>query len=364
MQEISKLIVKYNGKIVGYLAQIEKDIVFQYDENWVKNGFSISPFSLPLTNKIYKNNNNIFEGLFGVVNDSLPDGWGELLVRRMLAKKGINFDKLTPLQRLSIIEKNGLGALEFEPNQNFKASFNNLDLDALSLKTNEVLNNNSNDCDLDDLYFLGGSSGGSRPKAHIKIDDEEWIVKFPSKIDPKDIGQKEFKANSLAKKCGINVNEFKLFDSKNCSGYFGAKRFDRTKSGKVHVISLAGLLETSFWYYNLDYGHLFKVIKAISIKKEDDMYEAYKRMCFNVFYHNTDDHSKNFSFLYDENLGGYVLSPFYDITFTPYQEEHSMTINHKGNPTEEDLLQVAKDFNLSLDKCKKIIEKIKEVLRI
>ena len=364
MQEISKLIVKYNGKIVGYLAQIEKDIVFQYDENWVKNGFSISPFSLPLTNKIYKNNNNIFEGLFGVFNDSLPDGWGELLVRRMLAKKGINFDKLTPLQRLSIIEKNGLGALEFEPNQNFKVSFNNLDLDALSLKTNEVLNNNSNDCDLDDLYFLGGSSGGSRPKAHIKIDDEEWIVKFPSKINPKNIGQKEFEANSLAKKCGINVNEFKLFDSKNCSGYFGAKRFDRTKSGKVHVISLAGLLETSFWYYNLDYGHLFKVIKAISIKKEDDMYEAYKRMCFNVFYHNTDDHCKNFSFLYDENLGGYFLSPFYDITFTPYQEEHSMTINHKGNPTEEDLLQVAKDFNLSLDKCKKIIEKIKEVLII
>lgn len=363
MNELNKLTVKFNGETVGYLAEIEDKIAFQYDDEWIKNGFSISPFSLPLSDEIYKDGKYIFDGLYGVFWDSLPDGWGELLVRRMLAKNGVNFDKLSPLQRLSIIEKNGLGALEYEPSESLKGISSDLDLDALSIEANKVLNDNFNSADLDSIYYLGGSSGGARPKAHIKYNNEEWIVKFPCRIDPVNIGQKEFKANSLARQCGINVNEFELFDSKICSGYFGTKRFDRTKNGKVHMISLSAILETSHRYFNLDYGHLFSVIKEISARKED-MYETFRRMCFNVFYHNTDDHSKNFSFLYDEKLKGYVLSPAYDLTSTPDKIEHSMTINHNGNPTEKDLLTLAKDFNLSLEKCKEIILKIKSVLKI
>lgn len=362
MEELKKLTVKYNGKIVGYLAEIDDKIAFQYDDEWIKNGFPISPFSLPLSNKIYTGGKEIFSGLYGVFWDSLPDGWGELLVRRMLAKKGINFDKLSPLQRLSIIEKNGLGALEYEPNESFKVMTPDLNLDALSVEANKILNDENPD-DLDSIYVLGGSSGGARPKAHIKYDNEEWIVKFPCRIDPVDIGQKEFEANTLAKKCGINVNEFKLFNSKICSGYFGVKRFDRTKNIKVHMISLSALLETSHRYFNLDYGHLFSVIENISVRKNEDMLEAFRRMCFNVFYRNTDDHGKNFSFLYDEKLKGYVLSPAYDLTKTPDKIEHSMTVNHNGNPTEKDLLSVAKGFNLPTEKCKEIIIKIKAVLK-
>lgn len=363
MKEYKKLTVKYNRKTVGYLAEIYNKIAFQYDDEWIKNGFSISPFSLPLSDEIHKDGKYIFDGLYGVFWDSLPDGWGELLVRRMLAKNGVNFDKLSPLQRLSILEKNGLGALEYEPSESLKTATSDFDLDSLSIEANKVLNDDYNSADLDSIYYLGGSSGGARPKAHIKYNNEEWIVKFPCRIDPLDIGQKEFEANSLAMQCGINVNEFKLFDSKICSGYFGAKRFDRTKNGKIHMISLSALLETSHRYFNLDYGHLFSVIKEISVRKED-MYEAFRRMCFNVFYHNNDDHSKNFSFLYDEKLKGYVLSPAYDLTATPDKIEHSMTVNQNGNPTEKDLLTLAKDYNLSLEKCKEIISKIKSVLKI
>ena len=360
MKELKKLIVNYNGRTVGYLAKIKDKIAFQYDDEWIKSGFSISPLSLPLSDAIYKDGKYIFDGLYGVFWDSLPDGWGELLVRRMLAKNGINFDALSPLQRLSIIEKNGLGALEYEPSESLKSVSYDLNLDKLSIEANKVLNDDYNSADLDSIYCLGGSSGGARPKAHIKYNNEEWIIKFPCRIDPADIGQKEYKANLLARQCGINVNEFKLFNSKICSGYFGAKRFDRTKNGKVHMLSLSAILETSHRYFNLDYGHLFSVIKEISVRK-DDMFEAFRRMCFNVFYHNTDDHSKNFSFLYDEKLKGYVLSPAYDLTPTPDKIEHSMTVNHNGNPTEADLLMLAKNFNLSIKKCKEIISKIKFV---
>lgn len=101
------------------------------------------------------------------------------------------------------------------------------------------------------FYLLGGGAVGARPKAHIKLNGEEWIVKFACRIDPKNVGEKEFIANQTAEKCGINVNEYKLFPSKLCTGYFGVKRFDRKGERRVHTISLAALLETTHKYQTL-----------------------------------------------------------------------------------------------------------------
>lgn len=363
IEEVKKLIVKYNNRIVGYLAELKNgNIAFQYDDEWINNGFSISPFSLPVSKEVYISNRpDKFNGLFGVFWDSLPDGWGELLVRRMLSKHGINFDRLSPLQKLSIINKNGLGALEYEPNRNLQVINEDYNLDKIAKEAEKILNDDTENVDLDSIFNLGASSGGARPKAHITYETQEWIVKFPCKIDPKDIGEREFKANNLAKKCGINVNEFKLFDSNICSGFFGAKRFDRSNDKKIHMISLAAMLETSHRVPNLDYGHLFQVIQNVCVDKED-MYEAFKRMCFNVLYKNRDDHGKNLSFLYDENAGGYKLSPAYDLTSLSNKPEHEMMVNGNGKPTENDLLEIAKTFTLSLKRCKDIIAKIKAVL--
>lgn len=363
LTEIKKLNVKYNGKVVGYLAELKNgSIAFQYDSEWIKNGFSISPFSLPLTDKIFFNDKPTFNGLFGVFWDSLPDGWGELLVRRMLNKHGINFDRLSPLQKLSIINKNGLGALEYEPNSSLETKNDNYNLDEIAKEAEKVLNDETEGIDLDTIYNLGGSSGGARPKAHIIHENTEWIVKFPCAIDPKDIGEREYTANKLAKDCQINVNEFKLFNSQICSGFFGTKRFDRMDNKKIHMISLSALLETTHRLPNLDYGHLFQVITKISVDRENDLYEAFKRMCFNVFYKNRDDHGKNFSFLYDEKLNGYKLSPAYDLTPLPNKPEHEMTVNGNGIPTEKDLFEIAKEFKVSKKKCEEIISSIKNIL--
>ena len=215
MDNIKKLIVKYNDKLVGYLQELDnKKVAFQYDEEWIKNGFSISPFSLPLNNKVSVSKSEYFNGLFGVFNDSLPDGWGELLVRRMLTKKGLNFDKLSPLTRLTLISGNGLGGLSYEPSAILYNENENFDLDTLAKEVQAILDDTTEPIDFDKIVGLGGSSGGARPKAHIKIDNENWIIKFASTIDPKNIGELEFKANELAQKSGINVNDFKLFPSK------------------------------------------------------------------------------------------------------------------------------------------------------
>lgn len=220
IEDVKKLTVKYNGKTVGYLAQLDDGIAFQYDEKWLKNGFNISPFSLPLEDRVFINRKDIFGGLYGVFADCLPDGWGELLVVRMLAKRGINYSRLSPLTKLTLISGQGLGGLTFEPNQSELDYAQTVELDRICREVNDILNDDADNATLDEIYSLGGSSGGARPKAHIKIDSEEWIVKFPCRLDPPDIGEEEYSANLAAGRCGLNVNECRLVSVGKLFGIF------------------------------------------------------------------------------------------------------------------------------------------------
>jgi len=357
---VKRLTVKYNHRVVGYLEELPNNkIGFQYDKEWINDGFSISPFYLPLTDQVFISKSEYFEGLFGVFYDTLPDGWGTLLFRRMLQKKGINYDKVSILSKLSLLSSNGLGGLTYEPSQSDHDNHNHYDFDRLSKQVSEIYEKHKDTENFDFIYKLGGASGGARPKAHVKINNEDWIVKFPSSIDPKDIGFLEYQANQFALKSGIKTNEFKLFPSHEHKGYFAAKRFDRIDHKRVHMVSLSSILETTHQIPNLDYSHLFQVIQRICIDQED-MYEAYRRLVFNVLFENKDDHGKNFAFIYDEKLKGYRLSPFYDITNTPMKMEHEMTVLGEGNPSEEHLLEIAKKFNLSQKNCEKIIDIIKQ----
>jgi serine/threonine-protein kinase HipA len=237
------------------------------------------------------------------------------------------------------------------------------DLDELSKEANDLLNQEYHH-NFDSLFRLAGASGGARPKAHVIINNEAWIIKFPSSFDPIDIGKIEYNSNVLAEKLGMNVNQSKMFPSKQCSGYFGAKRFDRIKNHKVHVISLSSLLETTHQIPNLDYTHLFQVITHISCQVKTDLLEAYKRMVFNVLYQNKDDHGKNHSFMYCEDKKGYMLSPFYDITKTPNKNEHEMTVLGVGNPTEKELIQIGRDFNIPFNRCEEIIRNTKKAINL
>jgi serine/threonine-protein kinase HipA len=360
--DVKRLKVKYNQRTVGFLKELSNgDIAFQYDKDWLVDGFSISPFSLPLSNQVYVSKSPNFNGLYGVFYDSLPDGWGVLVTRRYLRNKGLDYDRLSPLVKLSLANLNGLGGLSYEPTQAEKKAPNDLDLDMLAKEIKKMLNHSHGFDALDDIYQLGGASGGARPKAHIIMNHEKWIIKFPSSLDPPNMGEMEYQSNILAKKSGIQTNDFHLFESKLCSGYFGSIRFDRKGQKKVHMISLSSLLETSHQIPNLDYSHYFQVVQKICINQEE-IYEAFRRMCFNVLYQNKDDHGKNFGFLYDEEIGGYRLSPCYDITQTKRKAEHEMTVLGEGKPKESDLLKIANQFNLSTKRCKDIIGQIKDVL--
>ena len=361
MDIYSYLKVFYNDILVGTLAKTpERVVAFEYDSDWLSNGFSISPFSLPLIKKVFIPKYEPFGGLFGVFNDSLPDGWGRLLVDRLFLKNKINPAEIDNLNRLAVVQESGMGALTYKPEHRFEAENSIADYDILAQECSKILESQNSD-NLDELFQLGGSSGGARPKILISIDNEDWIIKFPSSSDSKNIGEKEYQYSLCAKDCGINMTETRLFPSKICSGYFGIKRFDRKNGKKVHMVSASGLLETSHRLPNLDYNTLMKLTLELT-RNYQDIEQLFKLMCFNVFAHNRDDHSKNFSFLYDDTKKEWHLSPAYDLTYSySFNGEHATTINGEGkNPTLDDILAVAKNIGLKEKFAKDIASDIQE----
>ena len=357
MKQNDVLSVLYHGQIVGRLALTsERLCAFEYDPVWLSNGFSISPFKLPLRTGVFIASRDPFDGNFGVFDDSLPDGWGRLLVDRMLLKKHVNPATVSLLDRLSIVGKSGMGALEYVPENILSHEQVRSDLSELEQECEKLLNENY-DGNLDQLIAAGGSSGGARPKVLIKINNEDWIIKFRSSYDKANIGEIEYNYSLVAKNLGIEMPETRLFENK----YFGVKRFDRLADGSnVHMISAGGLLDASHRFPSLDYSDLLQATQLLT-RDLREVEKMFKLMCFNVFMHNRDDHAKNFSFLYSDNR--WIVSPAYDLVYSDgLYGEHATTIAGEGKaPQEKHLLAVAELVGLDRKKCQNIIDECREI---
>ena len=347
-----------DGRMVGTLAEtIDKRIAFAYSEEWLENGFAISPFSLPVERKVFIPANRTFEGMWGVFADSLPDAWGQLLVDRMLKSRGYTPSDVINLKRLAIVGESGMGALTYHPSWDMREDAVLSDLDELAARCQAILNR-EDVSNLDDIFQMGGSSGGARPK----VMTDEWVIKFPASGDMQDTGLMEKEYMDCAAECGIIVPETKLLPSKLCSGYFSVRRFDREGSVRRHMLTAAAILETDWRTAALDYHTLMKLTRILSYEDKTDMLQMYRRMCFNVFAHNQDDHAKNFSWIYDNAKDCWHPSPAYDLTWsTTYFGEHTTTVDGNGkNPGMKELLAVGKAAGLSQKVCKDIVGEIQE----
>ena len=361
MRQNNALQVYYGERLVGTLAMTaDHKAAFQYDDEWLENGFSISPFSLPLEKQVFVPQKDYFDGLFGAFADSLPDNWGRVLLNRLLRSHKQNPDELTVLNRLAIVGKSGMGALTYYPEKSFSEQQKPVNLDELAEECGKILNTEYSD-KLDELYYLGGTSGGARPKIMTTVDGKDWIIKFPAHVDRKDAGKMEYDYSCCARQCGITMSETRLFPSDKCKGYFGIRRFDREADGKrVHMLTAAALLELDFEQPSLDYHSLMKLTKILTRDNKEDVENMFCRMCFNVFAHNRDDHSKNFTYLYDEINDQWRLSPAYDLTYSnTYYGEHTTTIDGNGrNPGKKELMAVGIAAGMRRSNCEKIIDTI------
>ena len=176
----------------------------------------------------------------------------------------------------------------------------------------------------------------------------------------------EYDYACCAKECEIDMSEYRLFPSDICKGYFGTKRFDRSRretgAKKIHMLTAAALLELDFKEPSLDYHSLMKLTKILTRDRKEDVENLYRRMCFNVFAHNRDDHSKNFAYLYQESARSWRLSPAYDLTFSnTYYGEHTTTVDGNGkDPGLSELIAVGTGAGMSRQTCRRIAEEIRE----
>ncbi len=280
--------VFYHGEAVGRLAETkDRLIAFQYNEEWQKHGFSISPLSLPLKNDVFiphERSRDRFGGLFGVFADSLPDSWGQLLFDRHLVEIGIDKESITTLDRLAYIGHSGMGALEYHPSKEaeFNINTDGLDYDNIARECEKILSSKRSD-QLDMIYKMAGSSGGTRPKILLTEGEKEWIVKFPAKTDPSFSGKMEYDYSLCARKCGINMTETVLIPSSVCEGYFKTQRFDRENGKKVFTVTAAGLLEADYRAPSCDYNTLMKLTRYLSKDRDSDKEQLFRTMCFNVY---------------------------------------------------------------------------------
>ena len=358
---------------VGRLAQKNRDVLFQYDKGFLELGLQISPFHLPLNDKVFQAPAQPFNRLHGVFSDSLPDGWGLMLMDRHFRKKGIEPHRVTPIERLSYVGSTGIGALSYEPDMTDYSGKALLNMALISQEAEKIYQGETDDI-LPELYKIATSPGGARPKVLVGIKDNQiiagehnlpegyvaWLIKFHTKTDKKcEEGLIEEAYAQMIKQCGIVMPETRLFEIGD-KFFFGIKRFDRSNNRRLHTHTLAGLVHADFRSFDFDYKDFFKVTKLLT-NCQNSIEQAYRQMVFNLLAVNRDDHTKNFSFIMESN-GDWKLSPAYDMTFNiGAGGEHSMTLfGHGKNVPDKSLFGMAELVDIDAKTVKQIFGEISE----
>ena len=362
-----------NGVKVGELIKQEgKGIYFVYEKSWLSSGFNFSPFTMKFDSKPQlAENTRLFDGLHGPFSDSLPDGWGMLLMDRFFNSTfgdGTAYT-LTALDRLAYMGNRGMGAFEYLPKADkseLKGNISISDLFEQSIKVQEGETSNI----LNQLRLAGGSPGGARPKAIVALSPdgehatsafdnipegyEHWIVKFRALDESIDTGAIEFAYAEMARDAGVNMAESSILNMGVSHGksenFFATKRFDRVGSNKIHMITVSALMYANFREPSMDYPNLLKLTQLLT-KNSEEVEKTARLMIFNALSHNYDDHTKNFAFLCHESkiAGGkenWVLAPAYDLTFSRAMGEHSTGFGGRtpGKPTRKRIMEICKDY--------------------
>lgn len=387
------------GSPIGYLHQQENGLIgFQYDTDFIGSGIEVSPIRMPLSKMTYTFPalpEETYSGLPGMVADSLPDKFGNIVIKRYLDSIGRSDDTLTPLEKLCYTGKRGMGALEYEPARELVDINEKVDIDTLTKLAAEILSNKENlhvadnDHMIAQLMQCSSSVGGARAKTLIAWNKEKndirsgqinagdgyeyWLLKFD------DIGNNKDKDNEpdsgeytkieyayylMAQVCGIEMSECRLYHE-NGRSHFITKRFDRigNKGEKQHMQSLCAMAHMDFNSPRIySYEDAFQVMRQLKLP-HGDFVQLYKRMLFNEFAKNYDDHTKNIAFLMNKK-GEWSLAPAYDMTFSyrkgsPWVSAHQMLINGKADDiTSADLLAVAEKAGIKLSNAKSYIEQV------
>jgi serine/threonine-protein kinase HipA len=358
---------------------------FQYSTSFLKSNIEPSPLMMPTQERIFETSRDHinFHNLPYLLSDSLPDDFGNIMMKEWLRQRQISIDSINPVDRLSYVGRRGMGALEYEPIKHSSESEYNVNVGDIVKVAEKVLERKKetsyNDIDRDslsDILRIGTSAGGARAKALIAIKANKngeileirpgdiiqpkgysyWLLKIDGANENtlgegEGLGKIEYAYYLLAKKCGITISESRLYEENN-RFHFLTKRFDRTDQGeKIHMQTFGTLAGIDYRIPKAtSYETLFRVMKRLRLPY-NQFEQQYRRSIFNVVMRNHDDHVKNFSFLMDKS-GKWQISPAYDVNYSYSQggtwtNTHQSSINGKFDKfTREDLLTLGNNFGI------------------
>lgn len=383
--------VKLWDKNVGLLSWDDNKgcSVFQFDKDFMQYGWNIAPLIAPLDSAYVQksfpmsgNKEKLYGGLPEFIADSLPDYWGNIVFQKWMEANHLLPKSVNAVDRLSFIGKRAMGALEFQPAHIQEDASINIELSSLYELANRLFLDRqdinidmSNNLIMEDLYKVGTSAGGQRPKAIIGMDEEtgiirsgqadlppnfnHYILKFDtSKRDELPITKVEMAYYLMAKDAGINMMPSKLVEIEGTKNFM-TQRFDRQNGKKIHTQTLAAMSSFADAYEDL-----FVVGRKLNLSA-DEQSQQYRRMVFNIIAENVDDHTKNFSFIMLPN-GEWHISPAYDIVFSAdpdshFYRNHELTIlGKRKNITKQDLLLFAQRQDIK--NAASIIDEVTEVV--
>ena len=400
--------VRLWGTTIGAVTYTdgEKFSSFEYAPSFIQSGIQLSPIQMPLKKGVYRFSDLplSFRTLPGLLADSLPDKFGNALIEVWLAKQGRILSDFNAVEQLCYTGTRGMGALEFYPAMSEKMNYEaKIHIQELVELSSAVLSNRKNlkefldkndskkfNRALAQIISWGASAGGARAKAVIALNPntneirsgqieipegfEPWLIKFSGVSENRDkesndsaeYGAIEFAYYNMALAAGIEMSECRLLDDGK-NRHFMTKRFDRNGAEKKHVQTLAALA-----HFDLDkprvysYEQAFEVMRRLGCPKTD-FYELFRRMVFNIFARNQDDHVKNFSFMMDRR-GFWSLAPAYDIGFAynpngAWTSSHQLSVNGKySNISLEDIFECGKFAKIRKPQAQEIIQQVAEAV--
>ena len=358
------------GQTVGeiYWDEKRRQSCFSFSIDFVDKGLDIAPLTASIHNPLLArgevylgNRNDLYKGLPEFLADSVPDNWGERVMKHWADHYGGKV-RLTPVDALSLMGKRSMGAFEFEPYMEKWEKATDIQLPELyelaSIIMEESKFPEGEDplIHLQNLFSVGTSAGGKRPKAIIAINQETGEIKSGQGLLPAEYKYYILKFNErkqfpttllektyydLAVAAGIPMMPSSLMDI-NGTPNFVTERFDRVDGKKVHTQTLAALTPEAD-----SYEDLFSVARKLGVPYEE-LVKLYRQTVFNFLGDNLDDHNKNFSFIMQQN-GDWHISPAYDLCFTydltgmGFANRHELSMGGKDRDvTTEDLLKFGK----------------------
>ncbi|MDH0738915.1 type II toxin-antitoxin system HipA family toxin [Achromobacter spanius] len=351
-------------------------IVFEYSNDARQRGLELSSYTLPLEGPQLRRGFPDHQlDLPGPVYDSLPDGWGMLLMDRMFRRRSLSTARIGPLERLAYIGGNAMGAMKFEPvapeGQELKV---HIPLEELAADVQQVLQGEGGEF-LETLLLVGGSPQGARPKALVYRNPETdgfttavtpgfeaWLIKFPAKEEHPEVCAIEMVYAECLRMCAIETPDTRYFSLPGGSAAFASKRFDRQDGLRVPMQSLAAFTGANYRTPGvLDYVNFFRATQMCT-NDVRQMAVAFERAVFNVAFHNRDDHPKNFAYLMSQ-AGHWRLAPAYDVTFCEGPGGyHQMDVMGEAQAiSRAQMLRLANEAEMPQDVAGKMIDRICDV---